>query len=828
MRARRALLCAALALAACEDPAPPVHPRPPRILRFDVTPFEVAPGTAVTVAWNVAEASTVSLQLGDSPADAVPVEGSRSVVVTEDVTMVLTAEGAGGTTRAVIGAGVSRARTVAITHLAITPTRARPGDPVEISWATENATRVELRWASGGIIVPDPRPAGAHVLRTDSSFGVELYVEGFGGPLVRTASVTISEAAPLITRLEADPPVIAASTESILGWAVERANHVELEELRTDGTRNVLLDVDVELETGSIRLLGSAGTRTLVLRATGPGGTASESTRLVVLEPRPPIITSFTATPTISGPGGDVVLGWETRDTAWVELTGGPFAGTVLAPSGQLTFEATAGARIELAAHGTESPAVARETRSVGLDARRPELAVVVAPRVVALGDPLTIEWQTLRADRVTLATDGGLVIATSTATSGRATFTPPASAVLVARAWNTFGPTTRLVPFHAAPPVTIGALSVSSTIARGGRPVAIRWRTAGATGGVLRDAASTWSVPLDSAEIAAGERWIATLTDVGRAEVVLDAWNGGLSATASVGVDVLFTATQAREAEPNDRSETANGPWLGATFDVDGALAGSDVDAYALVMPFRGRIAGTTAPASGCVGDVAIDLYEVTPTLALVGPVHTIAGPGCAVLDAAIDPSLALVGRSLVLALRAPGARGTPVPYTLAVHYRGIVCGDGVVDRLEDCDDGGTAGGDGCSATCTDESLDEVEPNEGAGNPIVVGVPFSGFLAADDLDRLELAVDVADAGAFDVVLEAPTPGTCGLAAHLSLFDATGRLVAEAAGGAGTCPRLSGPAVVLAAGRYTLFVEPARDAAMSEARGRYVVTVLDR
>jgi cysteine-rich repeat protein len=36
-------------------------------------------------------------------------------------------------------------------------------------------------------------------------------------------------------------------------------------------------------------------------------------------------------------------------------------------------------------------------------------------------------------------------------------------------------------------------------------------------------------------------------------------------------------------------------------------------------------------------------------------------------------------------------------------------VCGDGVVEGLEECDDGNTASGDGCSAHCTLESSTEL-----------------------------------------------------------------------------------------------------------------------
>jgi cysteine-rich repeat protein len=35
------------------------------------------------------------------------------------------------------------------------------------------------------------------------------------------------------------------------------------------------------------------------------------------------------------------------------------------------------------------------------------------------------------------------------------------------------------------------------------------------------------------------------------------------------------------------------------------------------------------------------------------------------------------------------------------------LVCGDGVVAASEQCDDGNTTGGDGCSATCAFEDLD-------------------------------------------------------------------------------------------------------------------------
>jgi len=48
---------------------------------------------------------------------------------------------------------------------------------------------------------------------------------------------------------------------------------------------------------------------------------------------------------------------------------------------------------------------------------------------------------------------------------------------------------------------------------------------------------------------------------------------------------------------------------------------------------------------------------------------------------------------------------------YVLDVHTRQVVCGDGVRDSTERCDDGNTTAGDGCSASCNVESSEQ-EPN--------------------------------------------------------------------------------------------------------------------
>jgi hypothetical protein len=70
-----------------------------------------------------------------------------------------------------------------------------------------------------------------------------------------------------------------------------------------------------------------------------------------------------------------------------------------------------------------------------------------------------------------------------------------------------------------------------------------------------------------------------------------------------------------------------------------------------------------------------------------------------------------------------APASCATPVP---------PVCGDGVAEGGEECDDGGTMNGDGCSATC---QLESVNPALCAGVPTTAGTSIATVLVASGLE---------------------------------------------------------------------------------------------
>lgn len=139
--------------------------------------------------------------------------------------------------------------------------------------------------------------------------------------------------------------------------------------------------------------------------------------------------------------------------------------------------------------------------------------------------------------------------------------------------------------------------------------------------------------------------------------------------------------------------------------------------------------------------------------------------------------------------------------------------CGDGVVDRDEACDDGNTWGGDGCSPTCTLETLrGEQEPNDHwwQGHPLSSGESVLGALPPFDVDCW--SIDVEDNGWVSARASGPE-GDCPPDLSLTLYGPEGTLLDRslAAPEPGACapitPQTHPGAAYLSAGTYAVCVE---------------------
>jgi cysteine-rich repeat protein len=128
---------------------------------------------------------------------------------------------------------------------------------------------------------------------------------------------------------------------------------------------------------------------------------------------------------------------------------------------------------------------------------------------------------------------------------------------------------------------------------------------------------------------------------------------------------------------------------------------------------------------------------------------------------------------------------------FTLAVRSRPIVCGDDFTDPPEQCDDGNTVSGDGCSSTCQVEST-ETEPNNTVAEANAYVSPwYAQITPAGDVDVVSVQVASVPSGITAALADfdghACEDGTMEAVLQILAPDGTTVLASEDAGLTDTC-----------------------------------------
>jgi len=170
-------------------------------------------------------------------------------------------------------------------------------------------------------------------------------------------------------------------------------------------------------------------------------------------------------------------------------------------------------------------------------------------------------------------------------------------------------------------------------------------------------------------------------------------------------------------EVEPNDTRATANDFAALAVADKVKAFIrpDTDLDVFSIVVPpnTTGTITATTL--DGFLGttcasndlDNYLTIYDSQGTA-----LETDDDDGEGYCALAIAPNLT-PGTYYVESKRSSLASASTFDYTLQIGLQLAVCGDGTLNAGEQCDDGNTADGDGCSSLCKLEATGETEPND-------------------------------------------------------------------------------------------------------------------
>jgi cysteine-rich repeat protein len=200
----------------------------------------------------------------------------------------------------------------------------------------------------------------------------------------------------------------------------------------------------------------------------------------------------------------------------------------------------------------------------------------------------------------------------------------------------------------------------------------------------------------------------------------------------------------------------TVTGPTASQTF-TDAISPIGDLDFYRVDVTAAAYIvAETGAPTIGvcATADTLIRIFNPTTGAELFSDDDD--GPGnCSLLPGASGPAPLVQPGSYLVRVEDYLSDGTIPAYQVRINVvPANVCGNGVRENAEICDDGNTAAGDGCSAACT------IEPqgvHTGPNTP--VSTFTNGLAVVGEIDRFE--INVTATAYLRAETFAPTVGVC-------------------------------------------------------------------
>ena len=688
------------------------------------------------------------------------------------------------------------------------PITVRRGQTAELSWRVKDGTSVSVTTAAGTVLVPAGGPEGQVTtppLLEETSFA--LRAEGPGGRAGAAVVVRVEPEAPLILSFVADPRTLTAGQQTTLRWSTAEATRVTLR--AGDAVLHESAAPDGELR------VAPAISTTYALTARGPGG---ESRAEVMVEVRglPPVVEHFEAQPPRIRPGQVSTLAWRVAGAEEVE---------VRSLDGEVVWSGAGGTHTATVSPESTTEYLLRAASPDGTTTARTMLVVsdVLAPSVdlfealpnpAALGGTSTLRWETRGADRLVLTGPGGAVLLTGgpgEATGTRVVTISSTASRYLLEVENELGTDQAelLLMGHAAPRIERFIADPVATPA----PGAVRFEVVAFDAQrvfLLRDGQpepgfAGLDLPLDTGELTA--TFSATVAATSTFELVAVSAGGRVSAILPV---VLGVA----EVEPNESPAEATA--ITGSGDGWGEIASAgDRDVWALQVPDEAQlVVEVTQGPGGC----ALPLRLTFTSSDAVTVLGTRVGGGIASC-ARLEPAESLSAGTYFLTVESPDGAALG-PYVLSWRVEVPRCGDGVRRGAEACDDGNTADGDGCDASCQLELVGP--PVEAPGATVDLTFP------ADDIFR-PVAVDITVPGT-SVRAVTSDPGGSGCSAvdtRIVFTDGQHRVLGEKTEGAdtgpaGTCAALRVPAdgfsTDLAAGRYHVLVHADGGAGAVELR----------
>jgi cysteine-rich repeat protein len=382
--------------------------------------------------------------------------------------------------------------------------------------------------------------------------------------------------------------------------------------------------------------------------------------------------------------------------------------------------------------------------------------AFAANPGEVASGATTTLTWGVAATGSGTLSvviTAGATTIQPSTDQLTGTVVTPAISADTTYRLVATKGSVMAMrditvtidTNMPGVPQVTAFSATPMTGATRGGM-VALNWSTSNSNKIDITEGATN----LHTAMGAAAGSGTTMVSVPNETHVFKITATNGMGGSAERTITVTTVAPMI-EAEPNDTAAMATPVTGGAT----GELTANDLDFYSITVPADGNVFAETSDGNTpCTTDTIVELYDTDGTTVITGSDDGAGIGTCSRIDPRTNPDAANLAAGTYYVV-VSGATGTVTGnYTLSLVVGGPSCGNGIQEGTEQCDDGNTAGGDGCSAVC------EVIFADTLSGPLPLDGTYSGVInPASDFDSYQVIMPAE--GYITAETGVPTLGNC-------------------------------------------------------------------
>jgi uncharacterized cupredoxin-like copper-binding protein len=414
-----------------QSPGGSTSEKPPAVKSFTADPAAITAGQSTNLKWDISGATSVSIDPGIGAVSTT--SGSQAVSPTANTSYTLKATNSAGSVTATVAVAVAAAGPPKINSFIATPINITPGGSSTLTWDVTGATSFSVEPGFGTVT------AQKQLVSPGATTTYTLTATNGSGSTTATAIVTVtSTGMPVISSFTATPTTVTAGGSATLTWSITGATSASINGVGT-----------VSATSGTATVTPS-GETTYTLSATNVNGSVTRSVTVTLPATGPPVIASFTATPTAIYQGQSTNLSWSVTGATSLSIDQGVgnqglTATPSLSPNANTTYTLTA-----TNANGSVNKSVTVMVAPPG----SPLITGFTSSTYnVSSGQSAILTWSITGATSASISGVGAV-----TATTGTQTVTPSATTAYTLTATNASGSSSSL-------PVTV-------TVAQTGVPI--------------------------------------------------------------------------------------------------------------------------------------------------------------------------------------------------------------------------------------------------------------------------------------------------------------------------------------------------------------------